>query len=126
MSFVFGRRSLENLNGVHPDLMSCAQYAIRHSTHDFTVIEGLRDIERQRELVAKGMSRTMNSRHLTGHAIDVWPFPAPKREVTKKDFILIIDAFRKASDELNIPLEFGIDWGWDAPHIQLPRKQYPA
>ena len=56
---------------MHPDLVRVVERAIQITTQDFRVQEGLRTRERQAELVARGASRTMNSRHLTGHAVDL-------------------------------------------------------
>ena len=69
--FILSRRSIQNLNGVKEDLQWVVHRAISISTIDFGVIEGLRSTERQRQLVEKGASQTMNSRHITGDAIDV-------------------------------------------------------
>ena len=71
MSFALGQRSRERLQGVHPDLVKVVERAIELTSVDFTVLEGLRTVERQGELVAKGASQTMESRHLTGHAVDL-------------------------------------------------------
>ena len=119
-----GRRSLENLKGVHPDLVSVVHRAIELTEQDFTVIEGLRSVERQRKLVAEGKSKTMNSRHLTGHAVDIAPWPI-SWEWDK--FYPIADAMKQAARELDIPLEWGGDWRSfkDGPHFQLPWKDYP-
>ena len=70
MGYELGQRSLQNLSGVNPDLQDVIQRAIEITEKDFTVIEGVRNIDRQRELVKTGKSTTMNSRHLTGHAVD--------------------------------------------------------
>jgi peptidoglycan LD-endopeptidase CwlK len=72
----FSNRSLNNLKGIHPDLRRVIDRALQDSPLDFVVIEGLRTLERQRQLVAAGASRTMNSRHLTGHAVDLMPMTA--------------------------------------------------
>ena len=122
--YTLGRRSIENLEGVHPDLVEVVQRAIQITEQDFTVIEGLRSVERQRQLVAEGKSRTMNSRHLTGHAVDIAPWPI-SWEWDK--FYLIEDAMKQAARELDIPLEWGGDWAnfKDGPHWQLSWKDYP-
>jgi peptidoglycan LD-endopeptidase CwlK len=56
---------------VHPDPVRLVERAIQITTQDFRGQEGLRTRERQAALVARGASRTMNSRHLTGHAVDL-------------------------------------------------------
>ena len=69
--FKLGARSISNLRGVHPDLVAVVKRAITITEIDFTVTEGLRTKERQAQLVKAGASKTMNSRHITGHAVDV-------------------------------------------------------
>ena len=120
-------RSLRNLKGVHDDLVKVVHEVAATTDHEFIITEGLRSLERQKELVAKGLSQTMRSRHLTGHAIDF----APKigGEVTWKTpaFLPIITAFKACAIKLGIALESGSDWHTfkDYPHIQLTWKAYP-
>ena len=122
--YKLGQRSLQNLSGVHPDLVAVVKRAIEITEQDFSVIEGVRNIDRQRQLVKSGASQTMNSRHLTGHAVDIAPYPLswdwPK-------FYPIEDAMKKAAEELEVDLEWGGDWRSfkDGPHWQLSRKTYP-
>lgn len=125
--FKFSARSMRNLKGVHPDLVKVAVRALEITDIDFGVTEGLRTVDRQRELVAAGASRTMNSRHLTGHAIDVvaiikgeirWDWPLYARLAVH---------FKKAAHELQVPITWGGDWPRfrDGPHYELQRKRYP-
>lgn len=107
--FRFGKRSLEALRGVHPDLVQLAGAALRLSAVDFTVIEGRRTLERQRELVASGASDTMDSRHLTGHAIDVAAWVGTIRWDMNL-YYEIAAAFQKASRALSIPVRWGGAW----------------
>ena len=67
----FGKRSIERLEGVHPKLILVVSRGLLYSPIDFTVIEGLRTLERQKILKAQGRSQTLKSNHLTGRAIDV-------------------------------------------------------
>ena len=124
MSYKLGTRSLQKLSGVHPDLVAVVKLAITKTTQDFTVLEGMRNIDRQRELVKTGKSTTMNSRHLTGHAVDLAPWPISWEW---EGFYPIADAMKQAAEELNINLEWGGDWKSfpDGPHFQLSRKSYP-
>ena len=124
MPYTLGKRSLQNLSGVHPDLVAVVKRAIEISEQDFTVIEGIRNINRQRELVKTGKSTTMNSRHLTGHAVDIAPWPI---SWDWEYFYPIADAMKQAAEELEVDLEWGGDWKSfpDAPHFQLSRKVYP-
>jgi len=124
MPYKLGKRSLQNLSGVHPDMVAVVKRAIEITDKDFTVIEGIRNINRQRELVKTGKSTTMNSRHLTGHAVDIAPWPI---SWDWDEFYPIADAMNQAAEELEIDLEWGGDWKNfpDAPHWQLSRKTYP-
>ena len=124
MGYSLGKRSLDNLVGIHPDLVSVVERAIEITEQDFTVIEGLRSVERQRELLKSGKSTTMNSRHITGHAVDICPWPV---SWDWDEFYPIADAMKQAASELDIDLQWGGDWKSfpDAPHFQLSRKTYP-
>jgi peptidoglycan LD-endopeptidase CwlK len=124
MPYQLGNRSLQNLSGVHPDLVAVVKRAIELTEQDFTVLEGIRNINRQRELVKTGKSTTMNSRHLTGHAVDLAPWPISWEW---EGFYPIADAMKAAAEELDVNLEWGGDWKSfpDGPHFQLSRKTYP-
>jgi peptidoglycan L-alanyl-D-glutamate endopeptidase CwlK len=129
MAFKFSKRSLEALKGIHPDLRKVVNRALELTAVDFIVTEGLRTLDRQRHLVAQGASRTLKSRHLTGHAVDVVAVGAVKGTVSYKvpDMKAIAKAFKAASAELKIPIEWGGDWKSfvDTPHFELDRKVYP-
>ena len=79
-------------------------------------------------LVRTGKSRTMKSRHLTGHAIDFVALPDGEVSWELKYYKIIADAFKKAAKAECVPIEWGGDWGSfiDGPHIQLPVSIYPA
>jgi len=126
VAFRLSQRSLKALEGVHPDLVAVVKEAITLTDVDFVVIEGLRTVERQRELFKAGASRTMNSRHLTGHAVDLavwlgtvrWELPLYQQ---------LAVSVKAAAADVGVPIEWGYDlWGWDAPHWQLPRRRYPG
>ncbi len=127
MSFRFSKRSRDRLKGVRADLVRVAELAIQKTPLDFMVTEGLRDPKRQAKLVSAGASRTLNSRHLTGHAIDIavlvdgevrWDWPLYPR---------VAQAFKDAAAELKVPIVWGGDWPRlrDGPHFELDRKAYP-
>ncbi len=121
-------RSLRSLDGVHDDLVRVVTKARERC--DFLVTEGLRTPERQRELVKIGRSKTTNSRHLYGLAVDLCDTDG-KYDIP--DMEEIARAMKMAALELGIPIEWGGDWrkkpsdriGWDSPHFQLPKAQYP-
>ena len=127
--YKFGRRSEGCLIGVHPDLVRVARRAIEITEEDFGIHCGRRSIEQQRILVATGKSRTMRSRHLTGHAIDVHPWIA--RSIPWNDWkawIRLASVIKEAARLEDVVIEWGGDWARfiDGPHFQLPRLQYPA
>jgi peptidoglycan LD-endopeptidase CwlK len=126
--FKLGTRSLKNLSGVHPDLVKVVLRAIEITKQDFTVIEGVRSLARQRELFNKGASKTMNSRHLTGHAVDIVPWVDGNVSWDWKFYSEIRSAMMTAAGELGIPVTWGGNWEKfrDGPHWELPHTQYPA
>jgi peptidoglycan L-alanyl-D-glutamate endopeptidase CwlK len=120
-------KSLKKMEGVHPDLEAVVKRAIEITEQDFSVLEGLRSYERQRELVNKGASKTMNSRHLTGHAVDLVPYGVPDMWDWEY-YYPIADAMKDAAQELRVDLEWGGDWSSfkDGPHFQLSWRSYDA
>lgn len=113
------------LNGVHPDLVRVVRRAALMYGGEFKVTEGLRTIARQRQLKADGKSKTLNSRHLTGHAVDISPIVDGQISWDKRDYAELGKVMKSAAREEGIPIEWGGDWGWDFPHWQLPWKKYP-
>ena len=120
-------RSKDRLAGVHPDLVRVVEEASAHGA-PFEVIEGRRSLERQVELVSEGHSRTMRSRHLTGHAVDLaviidgvarWDWPS---------YRMLAAVMKASARTLGVPLEWGGDWTSfkDGPHFQLPWSEYPG
>ena len=124
MTYKLGTRSMQSLSGVHPDLVNVVKLAITITGVDFTVIEGIRNINRQRELYKAGKSTTMNSRHITGHAVDMVPYPVDWDDLER--FETMAEAMKLAAEELEIPIVWGGDWKsfYDAPHFQLDRSEY--
>ena len=124
MSYKLGTRSKQSLSGVHVDLVAVVKKAIEVTEVDFSVIEGIRHIERQRQLVKDGKSTTLNSRHLTGHAVDMVPYPVDWEDLER--FEGMAGAMKLAAEELEIPIIWGGDWKsfYDAPHFELDRKKY--
>lgn len=127
MAFVLGSRSRARLTGVHPDLVRVVELALTYSPHDFTITEGLRSVARQRELKAAGASQTMNSRHITGHAIDFAVLIGGKVRWDWPLYGQVAVAFKRAAKELNVPIIWGGDWKSlrDGPHVELRRREYP-
>lgn len=127
MAFSFGERSLSRLEGVHPDLVKVMKLSISRSPIDFSVVEGMRTLAKQKEYFVSGATRTMNSRHLDGHAVDIAPYISGSIRWDWPLYYKITPVIKAAAKELNIPIEWGGDWVKfrDGPHWQLPFKQYP-
>ena len=126
MSYKLGIRSAQSLSGVHPDLVAVVEAAIRITEVDFSVIEGIRALERQKQLLKEGKSTTLNSRHITGHAVDMVPYPVHWEDLDR--FEDMAEAMKVSAEELGIPVVWGGDWKnfYDAPHFELDREEYPA
>ena len=123
--------SYAKLKGVHPDLvrvvMRCAADWADPAT-GFIVTCGVRTLEEQKILKAKGASKTLRSRHLTGHAVDLactikgqvrWDWPLYDR---------LAKRMMAAAKKEGVPVEWGGDWTSfrDGPHYQLPWVSYPG
>jgi len=129
MTRKFGSRSLKNMVGIHPDLRRVLDRALQDSPLDFVVIEGLRTLARQKQLVASGASQTLNSRHLTGHAIDLLPIgPDGKSAFDWPLYDKLGPAVKAAAEAEGVAIDWGGDWKKfkDGPHFELDRNVYPA
>ena len=109
MGYKLGKRSLSRLEGVNDDLVTIVKHAIALTKQDFSVICGLRTIEEQRALVAKGASQTMKSKHLDGNAVDLMAYCNGGRwELNLYDEIA--DAMAEAAREIDVPIRWGAAW----------------
>ena len=127
--------SIARLKGVHPDLVRGMTRALQLAPFPFRVIDGLRTVTRQKELVRIGASKTMRSRHLTGHAVDIVPLVDLDRDGKLETNELfswplinkLAPVVKQAFAGEGIPIEWGGDWRSfkDGPHWQLPWKAYP-
>ena len=126
-SFYLSARSEGRLSPVHADLQRVVRRALELSKVDFTVVEGLRTRERQQELFDAGASKTLNSRHITGHAVDLAPVIAGEIRWDWPPFHDIAKAMKAAAAELRVPITWGGDWKTfkDGPHFELARSTYP-
>lgn len=120
-------RSLERLKGVHPKLVSVVERAAQITEVDFILTEGLRTRQRQAELFKAGASRTMESKHLTGHAVDL---AAKVGDEVRWDWPLyykLAAAMKAAATELGVPITWGGDWSTfkDGPHFEIEPKKFP-
>ena len=151
---ILGELSRQNLVGVHPDLVRVVERAIEITSQDFQVHDGVRSIDEQTALVASGASKTMDSRHLTGHAVDLVPVVNGKLRWEIIPCCAIAEAVRTAARELDVRIRWGGCWdaafdlstssaedmvsGYvdrrkaqgkrafiDGPHFEIPAKVYP-
>lgn len=152
--FKLSEESKVALVGINKDLVSVIVRAIEITVQDFAVHDGLRTIEEQKSLLASGASKTLDSRHLTGHAVDLVPYVNGKLRWEWEPIYKIADAVRVSAKELNIQIRWGGAWDisftdsedapenlssaytsrmrklgkkafLDGPHFELPRKIYP-
>ena len=119
--FVLGAKSLQKLEGVHEDLIKVVKRAIELTDTDFTVGEGLRTKERQAKLFAEGKSKTLNSKHLTGRAVDLWVLKDGKVTWEKAAYDHLAPFVKQAAKELEINIRWGGDFRnfFDGPHYEL-------
>ena len=121
MEHTFSEKSNTKLEGVDERLIRVATLALQLSPVDFGITEGVRTLERQKQLVKAGASRTLRSKHLEGKAIDVvayldgevrWDWPLYEK---------IAKAFKQAADELGYKITWGGSWATfkDGPHFQI-------
>lgn len=132
MAIVLSQKSLIKLDGAHPDLVKVIKRAAALSDIDFTVLEVLRTVARQKELVAKGASKTMKSRHLPGadgksRAVDIAPLDGGQVSWAWPQYHLLAKIIKQAAQDVGVPIEWGGDWRTfkDGPHWQLPWSAYP-
>lgn len=130
--FKFSQRSLNNLKGVHPDLVRVCHAALKLTKVDFGILDGLRTFDEQRKNVAAGKSWTLQSRHITGHAIDFGVFVDGKylNGDTPEEYELyeqVAEAFKVAALKEKVPIIWGGDWKQrDGCHIELDKRKYIA
>lgn len=128
MTHNFSAKSLERLSGVHKDLQRVMSEAITNSPYDFGITEGLRTKERQQELFNTGKSQTMNSRHITGHAVDIAVFIDGKLTWELDKYKTVADHIKAVAKLNDVPIVWGGDWITfkDGPHFELDRNKYAA
>lgn len=121
------KASLAKLKGVHPDLVRVVMHVAETSPMEFIITCGLRTIEEQRVLLAKGASKTLKSRHLTGHAVDVAMMIDGKVRWDWPLYDKFSKSFKASAKACGVPIEWGGDWTKfrDGPHYQLPWISYP-
>lgn len=122
----------ERLFGVHDHLQRIVREAASRCRFDIMVLEGRRSKQRQEKLVASGASRTMNSRHLTGHAVDLAPVLDTDGDGDVEvswhwpHYHKLAPIVKQSAEDLGLEVEWGGDWRSfkDGPHWQLPYRTY--
>ena len=117
-------RSKKKLEGVDNRLVLLVGYALAISPVDFFVNEGVRSEKKQKEYYKLGKSKcdgvVNRSKHQDGKAIDVYYVGWESDDsLTDDRWYILIESFKRAGKMLGLKLEFGYDWGWDNPHIEL-------
>ena len=110
MTFKLSSRSLGRLDGVDEKLSNVVKKAIGYSTVDFGVIQGLRSVEEQKELVARGLSKTMKSKHLEGRAVDLMAYLNGRACWEINVYDEIADAMKQAAIEEDVHIRWGAAW----------------
>jgi len=113
MGYKLGKRSLSRLEGVNDDLVTVVKYAIGVTKQDFSVICGLRTIEEQKALVAKGASQTMRSKHIDGNAVDLMAYCNGGGRWELNLYDEIADAMKEAAEASGVKLRWGAAWTID-------------
>tara|TARA_R110000803_G_scaffold198554_1_gene262329 strand:- start:291 stop:749 length:459 start_codon:yes stop_codon:yes gene_type:complete len=109
-NWVLSSRSRERLRGVNPELAGTVKRALELSPIDFGVTEGIRSVERQKELVARGLSQTMNSKHLTGNAVDLVAYLSGRVCWEMSAYDELADAMKQAAKETGVSIRWGGAW----------------
>jgi peptidoglycan L-alanyl-D-glutamate endopeptidase CwlK len=148
MTITLGSRSLQRLEGVHPDLVRVVRRAALISAHDFTVIEGIRSKEQMWTNYGKGRTVAMlaakgvpsqyakpNDAKVTwlndplmsnhrqradgyGRAVDLCPFPIDWNDIGR--FRVLMETMEKAADDEDVNISAGGRWRKaDWPHFEL-------
>ena len=111
--FKLSKKSYDNLVGVDQRLVDVVMLAIKLTSVDFVVTEGLRSIDRQRQLVAKGASQTMKSKHIEGKAVDLAAYIGDRISWEMSLYDDIADAMKAAAQELGVGIRWGGAWHVD-------------
>ena len=108
--FKLSKRSILRLDGVNEQLVEVVKEAITLTKVDFGVIEGVRTVEKQKELVASGASKTMKSKHLTGHAVDLMAYLGSRGSWEFRLYDDIADAMKQSAINNNVKIRWGAAW----------------
>lgn len=121
MTFSLSQKSIDTMNGVKDPLVNVVKRAIQISEIDFKVLEGVRTLERQKELYARKVTQTLNSKHLTGDAVDLGALKDGQITWDKQSYATVAKAMKQAAKELQVNIRWGGDFKtfFDGPHFEL-------
>ncbi len=126
-------------SGVDQRLVDIAQEACQALPFDVIVVEGVRTIQRQRDLYAQGRTKpgkivtwTMNSKHIDGLAVDLAPYDHETKQILWGDVLKFNDLIRsmlRVAAAHKVKIRSGADWNQngvlrenretDSPHFEL-------
>lgn len=107
------------LVGLNKNLVALVHRVALVAPVPFLVVEGLRTKQRQRELFAAKKTKTLNSKHIIGRAVDVVPIVDGALSWKWDDFMPLVECAKRCASDMSLPMTFGYDWGWDAPHWEM-------
>ena len=110
MGFSLSKRSMSKLAGVDEDLVAVVKYAITVTKIDFGVTCGVRTVAEQKALYASGASKTMNSKHLEGRAVDLMAYIGSRGSWELNLYDDIGDAMREGAKVVGVDLRWGAAW----------------
>lgn len=122
--YQLGKHSLAELEGVHTNAVALCKTSIGITAQDFTVFDGLRTLDEQREYVRTGVSKTLDSMHLPqpdgwGYAVDLVPYINGKVRWEYRPCLIVAEAVHEAAEQLGVPVRWGAVW--DRPLLELDR-----
>jgi len=136
MTFKLSTRSTDRMAGIEPDLIEIVKTAITLTKVDFGVTCGMRTVQEQEVLVAKGASKTMKSKHLEGRAVDLVAYVGPNITWALNMYDDLADAMAEAARIHGVPVKWGAAWSvgniaeWDGSmedamnsYVDLRRSQ---
>jgi len=108
--FSFGEKSLRELEGVDAELVAMVHRALEITEQEFAVHDGLRTKEEQQALVIAGASQTLDSKHLSGQAVDLVPVINGKLRWEWEPIFVVAKAVREAAKEMGLKIRWGCAW----------------
>ncbi len=120
MSFSYSQKSRDILSTVDIRLQELFHEVIQHV--DIRIVEGIRTLERQKELVKTGKSKTMNSRHLGGLAVDFVPMKDGGISYNINDCVFVAGIIKGIASQMNLNCKIRLGADWDGDNIVSDEK----